>query len=57
MPNWIVRMRCTVIKEVCVEDCSAEQARTSPWEHTTAASDEREIEQEDWEVLSIEENK
>jgi hypothetical protein len=51
--EWIVRMRCTVTKDVCVGPCTEEEARESPWEHST---DETEVGQEDWEVLKIEEN-
>jgi hypothetical protein len=48
--NWIVRMECTVIKDVCVDDCTEEQARNEPFEH---ASGEQEVDMRDWEVKSV----
>ena len=52
--SWIVRMECTVTKEVVCEDCTEEQARNDPW---TFAVDEMEIDQIDWKVQSVKENK
>jgi hypothetical protein len=52
--SWNVRMRCVVTKLVTCEDCTEEEARTNPFEH---AVDEMEIDQVDWEVLSVRENK
>ena len=52
--SFLVRMRCTVTKDVVVEDCTRQQAESDPWEH---AVDEIEIDQHDWEVLSVKENK
>lgn len=52
--DWIVRMRCGVVKEVNCDNCTEEQARTDPWEYVVG--DETEIEQYDWEVMSIEPN-
>ena len=51
--NWIVRMECKVIKDVYVSDCSEEEARTNPFAHST---NEREVDQLDWEVRSVEPN-
>ena len=51
--SWIVRLRCVVTKEVVCDDCTEDQANRNPWEF---AGDEREIEQVDWDVLSVEEN-
>lgn len=48
--QWLVRMRCVVTKEVTCEDCTEEEARTSPWDHAT---DELEIDQVDWEVTGV----
>lgn len=48
--TWIVRMRCVVTKDVTVERCTEAQARSAPWEHAT---DEREVDQIDWEVQSV----
>lgn len=48
--NWIVRMVCKVEKEVYVENCSEEQARTEPFEFAT---DEVEVDMRDWEVRSV----
>ena len=46
-------MRCTVIKEVACSDCTEDDARNKTWE---MADDETEIEQVDWEVVSVKEN-
>ena len=48
--SWVVKMRCTVTKEVVTSECTKAEAQDDPWEH---AEDEREIDQEDWEVLSV----
>jgi len=47
-----VRVRCVVTKMVYCEGCTEEEARENPFDW---ASDENEIDQEDWEVLSVEE--
>lgn len=46
-------MRCVVIKEVIVNDCTKEEATENPWDY---AQEETEREQEDWTVLTVEEN-
>ena len=46
-------MKCEVIKDVYVSDCTEDDARTNPFEHST---DEREVDQLDWEVRSVEPN-
>ena len=55
MPNksWIVRMECTVIKDVVVESCTEDEAQCNPWGHVVS---EIEVEQKDWKVISVEEN-
>lgn len=53
MSRWIVRLRCTVTKIVVCEDCTAEEAEKNPYDH---ALWEREYEQIDYEVLSVEED-
>lgn len=45
-------MRCTVVKEIIIEDCTETQARQNPWDF---AADEKEVEQTDWEVTSVKE--
>lgn len=52
--SWIVTVRCTVLKEIIVFNCTEEEAAKSPFDH---ASDERELNQVDYEVLSVEPNK
>jgi hypothetical protein len=52
--NWVVRMRCTVTKLVTCEDCTEEEARNNPFDH---AVDEMEIDQVDWDVQSVTEDK
>lgn len=53
MSRFIVKMRCTVRKSVTVAGCTREQAESEPWEY---AEDEQEVDQEDWEVLSVKED-
>jgi hypothetical protein len=53
MPSFVVKMKCTVIKEVICDDCTEEQATEQPWEHATQ---EQELEQTEWEVLDVKEN-
>jgi hypothetical protein len=52
--SWIVKMECTVIKEVICDDCTREDAENNPWDY---AIDETEIEQTGYDVLSVKENK
>ena len=52
--SWIVTVRCVVLKELVVFNCTEEEAAKSPFDH---ASDERELNQVDYEVLSVEPNK
>ena len=51
--SWVVRMRCVVDKEVICDDCTEDQANSDPFEHAVS---EEEIDQRDWEVLSVQEN-
>ncbi len=51
---WIVTMRCIVTKSVEVSDCTFAEAQNNPWDH---ADNEMEVEQIDWKILKIEENK
>lgn len=51
--NWIVTIRATVTKEVCVENCTESEARENPFDH---AEDEREIDQVDYKVLGVQPN-
>lgn len=49
--QYVVTMRCTVIKQICCENCTEEQARREPFEH---AIDEEEVDQIDWLVTDVE---
>jgi len=51
--NWIVKTKCVVNKEVYCENCTEEEARNNPYAYST---DEREVDQIDYEVRSVEEN-
>lgn len=51
--DWIVRMKCEVVKDVMVTGCTEEEARNDPWQY---AADEVEIEQPNWEVQSVKPN-
>lgn len=48
--QWLVRVRCVVVKGVVCEDCTKEEARTNPWDHAVC---EEEIEQIDWDVTEV----
>jgi len=52
--NWIVTMKCTVLKVVVLQDCTEGQAQDNPWDY---AIDENEVEQIDWEIIDIEPNR
>ena len=54
MKQFEVEMKCVVTKTVTVECETEEQARKNPWDH---AVDELETRMEDWEVLSVKEDK
>ena len=54
MASWIVIMTRTVRTEVIVDNCTEDQAWTDPFEYSV---DELELEQLDWDVESVEENK
>ncbi len=48
--NWVVRIRATVLKDVYCTGCTEAEAREQPYEHV---EDEEEVDQEDFEVLSV----
>ena len=52
MKDYEVRMRCVITKLVFCEASSEEEVRASPWEY---ANDEQELEQIDWEIISVKE--
>lgn len=51
--SWIVKMTCTVTKQVICDGCTQEEAEENPFDF---ASDEVELEQIDWEVLDVRPN-
>jgi hypothetical protein len=50
MTQYIVRVRCKVMKVVVCENCTEEQAENEPFSFSV---DEQEVEQYDWEVASV----
>jgi hypothetical protein len=48
--SFIVKMTCTVVKEVAVEDCTEEEARDNPFDFCV---DEQEVEMIDFEVDDV----
>ena len=52
--SWIVRITATVTKELVCEDCTQEQAEATPYEF---CEDECEVDQTDYKVTSVRENK
>lgn len=53
--SWLVRCRCEVIKDLVVSGCAEAEARSTPWNYNV--EEEHEQYQEDFEVLSVVENK
>lgn len=51
--SWIVRIRCTVIKEIVTDDCTEDEAHADPFAHSV---EENHLEHEDWDVLSVKPN-
>lgn len=52
--GYLVIVRATVTKHVWVEGCTREEAIKDPFKYAT---DEMEVDQSDWEVLRVEEDK
>lgn len=51
--NWIVRMKCEVLKDIYVDNCTEEEARNNTFKYSTG---EQEVELFNWEVTSVEPN-
>jgi hypothetical protein len=51
--DWVVTMECVVTKELYLSGCTEEEAENDPWLYAT---DEKEVEMNDWQVVSIEKN-
>lgn len=49
-----MKMKCTVIKQVHCSDCTEDEANETPYDFS---DDEMEVDQVDWEVLEITEDK
>jgi len=54
MKQWEVKMKCVVTKTVTCECESEEEVRSNTWDY---AVDEMETGMEDWEILSVKEDK
>jgi|GEM_PF-4272728 len=52
--DWRVRCRCVVTKDVYCKNCTEEEARTDPFAH---AASEYEVDQIEWEVTDVKEEK
>jgi len=48
--SHIVKIRCTGIKELVCDNCTASQASEDPWSYVVS---ETEKSMEDWDVLSV----
>jgi hypothetical protein len=48
--NWIVMMERVVRTEVICDDCTEEEVNANPWDHATSETD---LDQIDWEVISV----
>ena len=48
--NWVVKIESTHHKQLVVENCTEDQARSCPWEY---AVDETYLGMVDWEILSV----
>jgi hypothetical protein len=53
LPELIVRVRCTMLKEIVVSGCTPEEAAKDPWLYAT---NEDEGWLADWTVLGVREN-
>ncbi len=51
--SWVVEVKCIITKELCLDNCTKEQAFESPYDYCVQ---EREIDQVDYEVISVEPN-
>lgn len=51
--SWVVIAKCVITREIVCDDCTQQEAENDPF---SFASDERELDQEDWEVMSVEPN-
>jgi hypothetical protein len=51
--NWVVTVRCVVLKELYLTNCTRKEAEEKPNEH---ADQEAELEWIDWKVIGIMEN-
>jgi len=51
--SWIVTVRCVVTKELVCDKCTEREAEQAPWNYSIG---ERELNLDDWEVLSVTEN-
>jgi hypothetical protein len=49
--RWKVKVRCIVMKELILDNCTIEQANDCPWDF---AESEEDLDQEDWEVITVE---
>lgn len=52
--SWIVQVVATVTKQVACKNCTREQARENPFDY---AEDETEIDQQDYRVIDVKEDK
>jgi len=52
--SWVVRVRCTVDRDVVVENCTEEEARKSPWDCSVA--EENDVELRDFDVIDVSPN-
>ena len=52
--NWSIKVRCVVIKQLHLSECTEEQASNNPWDFV---DEELEADQTDWQVLDVEEDK
>lgn len=53
--DWIVKVKCTVVKQLVVSGCTKDEAYDDPYDYEI--EDEMELEQIDFEVLDVEPNR
>lgn len=51
--SWVVKVECTVNREVICENCTESEARENPFDY---AISERDIDMPDWDVKSVKPN-
>lgn len=55
--TWVVQVKREIVEEICVENCTREQAEADPWAFAVPHVEPVEIEGHTCKVISVEPNK